>query len=276
VPNKKVLLDLDDNIWDVSPYQDIYRWHGRQEVMHDGKWLWKDGEDDFNIRRNKRRLARDEELFRRADLITVSTPRLEKRLREFNKKVKVVYNALNFDNWKPVKMQKEKFRIGWSGGVSHYIDLMEIKDALTEILNEHKNVKFIIAGSTFDGFTKDMPKDQIEIQPWVDIEAHPFRTALMNLDLAVIPLAKNGFNECKSCIKFYEFASLGIPTIATKFPPYSDEMHRKALTNDFKAKIEHLLHSRIDREEIAEKALKWVRENRDIKKEAKKLYEYIV
>jgi glycosyltransferase involved in cell wall biosynthesis len=276
VPNKKIILDIDDNIWDVSPYADIYRWHGTQEVKHGDKWLWRDGEDDFNIRRNKRRLARDEALFARANLVTVSTPRLEKLLKVFNPNTKVIYNGINFDNWKPYKMEKDKyFRIGWSGGVSHYVDLIEFKDDLEYLMDKHKNLKFVEAGTHFEGITKNLDQDRVEKIPWVDVEAHPYRSALMNLDLAVIPLAKNSFNECKSCVKWYEFSALGVPTIATNIPPYSDEMPEFSTPNNFREAIEELMNAKARRDKMVEYNLNWVVKNRDIKKIAKELHEHI-
>jgi hypothetical protein len=276
VPNKKIIIDLDDNIWDVNPYQDIYRWHGQQEVMHEGKYLWKDGENDFNIRRNKRRLARDEQLFRRANMITVSTKRLEKKLKEFNKNVFTVYNGLNFDNWKPYKMEKDEyFRIGWSGGSSHYVDLIEMKESMERLMDKHKNIKLVLAGAEFKGITKDMDKNRVELLPWVDIEAHPYRSALMNLDLAVIPLADIGFNKYKSCIKWYEFASLKVPTIASKVPPYSDEMSKKELSLNFVKDIEDIMVNKTRRKKMVDKSYKWVTKHRDIKKLSQRLYGYI-
>lgn len=278
VPNKKVIVDLDDNIWDVNPYQDIYRWHGTKEVKHIGdkeEWLWKDGEADFNIRRNKRRLARDESLFKRAELVTVSTPRLQKLVKQYNDNVEVVYNALNFDNWKPYKLEKNEFRIGWAGGVSHYADMMEVKEDVRYILEKYKNAKLVLAGSVFDGFIKDLPKDQVEVLPWVDIEAHPYRTILMNLDLAIIPLAKNEFNSCKSCVKWYEFASIKVPTVATNYPPYADEMPKSALVDNFREKMEVIINSQDYAQKIADESYDWVVKNRDIKKHAKKLYDTI-
>jgi len=279
VPNKKIILDIDDNIWDVNPYAQIYAFHGTHEVMHGDKFLWKDGEGDFNIRRNKRRLLRDEELMRRANLVTVSTPRLKEKLEQFNKNVKVIYNGLNFDNWKPVNINKtEEFRIGWAGGATHYVDLIPLKEDLKYLMNKYKNIKFVIAGMNFEGLTKELPKDRVEILPWVDCEAHPFRTVLMNLDLAIIPLINNEFNVCKSCIKYYEFAVVKVPVLASKVPPYSDELPTEILTTDFRNSIEQIINNRGNgkQEAISENCYNWVKENRDINKIVISLYEYLL
>ena len=278
VPNKKIVLDLDDNIWDVNPYAQIYAFHGTHEVMHGDKFLWKDGEGDFNIRRNKRRLLRDEELLRRADIVTVSTPRLADKIKQFNKNVYVVYNGLNFDNWKPVNINKtDEFRIGWAGGATHYVDLIPLKEDLKYLMNKYKNIKFVIAGMNFEGLTKELPAGRVEILPWVDCEAHPFRTVLMNLDLAIIPLVNNAFNICKSCIKYYEFAAVKVPVLASKVPPYSDELFSENLTTDFRASVEQIINNRGQgkQEAITDNCYNWVRENRDINKIVFSLYEYL-
>jgi hypothetical protein len=55
-----------------------------------------------------------------------------------------VYNGLNFENWKPVEIKKDEFRFGWSGGISHYGDLIEIRDDIEYILKKYPKSKFIM------------------------------------------------------------------------------------------------------------------------------------
>lgn len=242
---KTIVLDFDDDIYDISPYADVYAWHGTSEVEHikeNGEKikLWEDGKAGFDIKRNVEKLKLVEKMCRKVDLITVSTERLKERFLKFNENVKVVPNGLNLDEWKPYPLKKDKyFRIGWSGGSTHYIDLMLIKKPLEKFLKKHKDTKFIVAGQTWKGFTKDMPRDRVEEYGWKDIDAHPYRTALMNLDVAVIPLVANTFNSYKSCIKWYEFSSLGVPCICSNYPPYSDEVVNYLFNNE--KELEELL-----------------------------------
>lgn len=270
--DKTIVLDFDDDIYDISPYADIYSFHGTSEVIHiteDGEKikLWEDGKAGLDIKANIERLEHLENICYKVDLITVSTERLKERFTRFGR-VEVVPNALNLNDWKVYPLKKQPFRIGWTGGSSHYIDLMEIKTTLEKFLAKHKDAKFIIAGQTWKGFTKDMPKNRVEEYSWRDIDAHPFRTALLNLDVAVIPLAHNSFNSYKSCIKWYEFSALGIPCICSNYPPYSDEVK------------EYLYDTQEELYELLEQAYKgklkvdnWVVENRNITDIAQQLFD---
>jgi glycosyltransferase involved in cell wall biosynthesis len=271
-PGKKIIIDNDDFVFNPNPYGDIYQSYGIREVKHGKEWLWKDGESGFNIKNNLARIKEDQELIKRADILTVSTPRLKE---VYGEKSLVVYNALDLSIWKPYKIEKEnksEFRIGWSGGSTHYGDLYTIKNDLEYITKKYPNVKLVISGSTFEAIFKNINPSQLEFKPWIDISGHPYRTILGNIDLAIIPLEKNDFNKYKSCIKWYEYASIGVPTIAVNYPPYSDEMPEIALTNNFREKITELIEAKVKRDKISEYGLNWVRKNRDIQTIAKDLY----
>jgi glycosyltransferase involved in cell wall biosynthesis len=271
-PGKKVIIDNDDYVFNPNPYGDMYQNYGTREVKHGKEWLWKEG-DNFSIKKNVERIKEDLELIKRADVLTVSTPRLKELYKHPN--TKIVYNALDLSIWKPYKIEKEskyEFRIGWSGGATHYGDLYTIKNDLEYITKKYSNVKLVISGTVFPPLYKNINKSQLEFYPWIDISAHPYRTILNTLDLAIIPIEKNEFNKCKSCIKWYEFSSIGVPTIATNYPPYSDELPEIALTSNFREKITELIEAKAKRDKISEYGLNWVRENRDIKKIAKDLY----
>jgi glycosyltransferase involved in cell wall biosynthesis len=51
---------------------------------------------------------------------------------------------------------------------------------------------------------------------WVPFKNYPW--AMAEIGLGVVPLDDNPFNQAKSCLKMMEFASLGVPVIATATP----------------------------------------------------------
>ncbi len=273
--DKKIVLDFDDDLFDITPYDHIYRWHGTQEVNHrDGNGkilpLWKDGENDFDIERNKKRLETTKKLMRKVDLITTTTEKLRSRFLEYNDNVEVVPNALNFNLWKKYPLKKKGLRIGWTGGSTHYADWIEMKDAITNIMKKYPDATLVLAGATWGGIYKDIPRERVEIYPWVDIDAHPFRTALFNLDIAIIPLGDNSFNSYKSCLKWYEFARLGVPCLTSHVSPYKEEMlHKKNCwmydtPEDMESMFDVLANNKKERNDIAKEANKWVTEHRDL------------
>ena len=106
-------------------------------------------------------------------------------------------------------------------------------------------------------------------------EAHGFRTALMNLDIAIVPLEESTFNSNKSCIKFYEFSSLKVPTICSAVPPYSDEVPIELLFDKLYDKIVPLIKSKELRDKVGNITYNWIMKNRDLKKITEDLYNNI-
>jgi len=222
-PPKKVIIDHDDNIFNISPFSPHYSEFGTKEITHNDVKLWEDGKNSFDVERNSNTLHLAKEALRDADGVFATTPLLAEVYSEYNDNVYVLPNCVDFNIWKPVNLVKDdKVRIVWHGGSSHYEDLHEIGAELVNITNKHKNTKVITCGYEFKGIFKDIPSDQYEHHGWVDMAAHPYKQMLLNSDLAVIPLKDNEFNHSKSPIKWIEYSSLGIPCVLKDIPPYSD------------------------------------------------------
>lgn len=266
----RVILDMDDYMFDIDPYSEVYEIHGTKEVKHGDEWLWKDGVN-IDIKKNIELNNNLKAFLKRADILTVSTERLKERYKEYNNNIIVVNNAIDTKDWVvPNFKEHDEFRIGWTGGISHYSDWYEIKDDIERISKEFPQVKFVIGGVKFDGIFKNI--DNIEYWDWVDPSGHGFRTAMMDLDLAIIPLKDSNFNSNKSCIKFYEFSSLKIPTICSNVAPYSDEAPKESLTDNFYETIKYYIENKEKAKEMAEKNYDWVVKNRSQDEISKKLY----
>lgn len=273
-PGCRVVLDLDDDVFNVSPYNDNYEFYGTKEVKHGGQWLWKDGQT-INIKNNQVEMDYIKRFIDRADILTVSTPRLAKRFRHH--RIFVNYNGIDFEEWRKVKIQREnkEFRLGWSGSPSHYIDWANIQGQLAELMKKYEDVKLVLAGAKFDGTVKDIDPKRIEYWPWVTPEAHPFRSALLDLDLAVIPLADDQFNACRSCVKWYEFSALGFPVIASDVPPYKDEMPKDQLFTDLLPIFDRYYKDEKLRRSVADRQYQWVKKHRNQKELSRKLLSHI-
>jgi glycosyltransferase involved in cell wall biosynthesis len=267
------VLDLDDDVFDVSPYNDNYEFFGTKEVKHGSEWLWKNGENGFDANRNQIELDHIQALINRADILTVSTPRLAKKFKHPN--IYINYNGINFEEWHRIEVKRNEFRLGWSGSPSHYVDWALIQDELAELMNKHKDVKLVIAGAKFDGTVKNIDPKRIEYWPWVLPEAHPYRSAVMGLDMAVIPLADNNFNRGRSCVKWYEFSALGVPVIASNVPPYSDEMPKDQLFDKLLPTFEKYYHNKELRQKTADNQYQWVKKHRNQTTLSKALLSYI-
>jgi len=58
-----------------------------------------------------------------------------------------------------------------------------------------------------------------EFYPGVSIASYPARLAALNLDLAIVLLELNDFNECKCNLRIMENGVLGYTNVAADFPP---------------------------------------------------------
>jgi len=267
--DKKLIVDMDDEVWEFNPFTTQYRYWGLKEVDYNGKPLWKDGVNGFDIERNMETVQRAVNMLNAADMITVTTERLKEAMLEFNKNVEVLPNAIDFEKWKKFefKRPKGKMRVGWSGGDTHFLDWASIQDILPKVQKRY-NFNLILQGCRWTGTLKGV---EHEYHPWVDIDAHPLKTNSLQLDVAIIPLEKTRFNEMKSCIKWYEYSALKIPCLVANVPPYSDEIeHMKTglLYNnhkEFDRYLRMLLTDKGLRKKLAENAYQYVVENRNIK-----------
>lgn len=223
---KRFVIDWDDNLFAVSPYNPAYVDHGYKnvKVKISGKdeMLWKDGEKGFDITANKLRIEIFSKCLAMADMVTTTSPILSGMFKQFNKNVKVLKNYLDLSIWNPLLLTKDNtIRIGWQGGSSHFEDWHVIKEAMRDILFSNPNCTLIIMGTCFNGVIDSLPKDQVKIEEWVGIDAYPHKFKSLNLDIGIAPIENNAFNTCKSELKWEEYSSLEIPCVCSGIPPYS-------------------------------------------------------
>lgn len=262
--NKKWVLDIDDNTELINPYSNHYREYGIEEVKHKGKWLWKDGEGEFNLKENRERLLSLLWGLKNANLVTVTTMTLAKYAKKYNKNVSILPNYIDFKHWWPLPFKPNKqLRVGWSGGSSHYEDLFSIKEPLNKLMRKYK-FKFVFIGQGFPGIIDDDNKHLMESHGWIPFKAHSYRSMAMNLDIAIIPLRDMEFNHYKSSIKLYEMSAMKVPSVVVNILPYSPELNNKRAvgykTNkEFYDGLEMLIENKEKRLSVGNSAYQWVK-----------------
>ncbi len=155
-----------------------------------------------------------------ADLVTVSTEPLAEVMRRWNRNVTVLPNCVPASlldappapGWKGLTL-------GWSGGMSHKLDLAEARDPVRQFLRRYPDAGLHIMGHVDPDFCKAMPTERLHITKWVD--SVPDFHELIDFDVALAPLRPSPFNRSKSAIRCLEAAALGIPVIASDFGPYA-------------------------------------------------------
>ena len=272
---KKIVMDLDDNPEMVSPYSAHYMDFGVEEIYDRnlGKWLWKDGEEGFDLEKNRSKLKNMIGDFKRADMITVTTEKLAEYARQYNKNVAVLPNCINPYKWwqLPLKPNK-KLRIALQGGYSHYEDWEMIREPLNQMLRDN-DVTLLMVGYDFSGIIDKDVRHKVEAHDWVHFEAHSYRMMCLNIDIAIIPLDDTPFNHYKSSIKLCEFSAMGVPSIVSNVSPYKEEAGRIPACyftkETFKQHLETLIEDEKLRRNIGNQAREAVLELYDAKKNAK-------
>lgn len=229
---KKVVVDHDDNVFQVSPFSPHYQELGTEEVEYtfeDGRkvQIWSDirntkGGKRIDLEGNRTRLQWLKRCVQQADAVSVTVPELGSVFYEYNQNVLVLPNCLNLRHWERPEFLKKEFRIAWHGGYSHYEDLFILKDVLPVIAKAHENIKFVMLGYMWEALLKEIPEDRFEFHPWVPTMAYPYKMAMLNADMAVIPLADSAFNRCKSQLKWLEYSALKVPCVTSNVHPYID------------------------------------------------------
>lgn len=164
---------------------------------------------------------------RLSDVITVSTGALADQVTDIGKHVRVVPNLLDDSIWQQNRRQqfsdgtREHLVIGYAATSTHRADLDMIGECLARIARQYGcRVHFAFWGIAPPPHLRGMPN--VKWQP-LDKPRYPeFADFMQNqkFDIAIAPLKVNAFNECKSAIKYLEYAWMKVPAIYSKVTPY--------------------------------------------------------
>lgn len=280
-PRAKIVLEYDDNLFDISPMSPHYADHGVEEIditLPGEKMprpLWKNLMN-IDIPKNIERRNETMQAMREADLVTVTTPILAGLMSEYNKNVAVLPNCIDRTRWERLPLRPHLgFRMGWFGGSSHYEDWLLLAETLPQIMRDNPHVKLVLMGVKFDGTLHGIPKERIEFHKWIETPAYPLMAAKLDLDLALIPLQDTPFNRCKSAIKFLEMSSLAVPSVISYVSPYKElatEHNASWIVDNSPASwykgISEMIHDPLLRSKTALEAELMVRRDHDIARNA--------
>lgn len=228
------------------------------------------------------------ETIQKADCVTVTTEKLAEHYRQFNNKVYVLPNYMDFNWWgKPQKTEKasREIRIGWAGSKSHREDLFLLVPVMKKIMEKYDNVRFIYCGfggmssgrgSTEVGYGEDvfreLPVDKREYYLGVPLEFWPIKSKTLGIDIALAPLLDDEFNAGKSNIKYQEYSCNLTPGIYSDTVVYNGTVkHGKTgylakSSEDWIEAIEEYINHPKEAMEMATRAYNDVLKNWDMEK----------
>lgn len=204
-PNKPILSEIDDDIFDVAPYNPA------SADLKPGSHLTQFAIDQF----------------RNSDGLIVSTPYLKDVYSEFNQNIYVASNSIDVQKWDSVPRKKKAgLRIGWVGSGSHSKDLELLDKVFDQVIENNRDTQFVIA-SYFQEELEALPKFLKNrkgvkiVNKWVPILKYPAHVAAQDFDIGLAPLVDNKFNRGKSNLRWLEYSALGIPCVASNVEHFS-------------------------------------------------------
>lgn len=264
---KKVVMDLDDNFWDVLPTNPLY------DTLKEGK------KDRAFI----------STILSFADIITVSTEPLKQKVEEhmknvfgLDKTVIVIPNMNDVNDWKghrAKKLDPNKIVVGYAGSNSHQDDIAMVNKVMVKLMDKYPNLHYQLMGSVKAseiGMFKDFSKDAMMridlINASSTFNMYPKRMSECRWDIVIAPLVDSKFTRCKSHIKFMEYAMHKRPVIASRVYPYFMELKgREVITdevngllvepNEWERALEDLIHNPEKRKRLGENAYNHIVKN---------------
>ena len=155
------------------------------------------------------------------DAVQVSSEGLAQRLAPLARQVLVLPNQL--PNALPPLQQRPPggpVRIGWGGSAGHFDDLAAIAPALVAWLGRQDAVQLeVMADPVFEGLFAAAPAGRFRFLPAGPLE-HYLRW-LEGLHIGLAPLLPSDYNDCRSDVKFLEYASRGVVPVLQRCPTYA-------------------------------------------------------
>lgn len=186
-----------------------------------GKATWVDYDDDFLNMGPHQNGAEDmmsvaafkrfEAIGRLADMVTVSTPKLEDVYSSIAAARPVtVPNAFNDDLYcLPAASNADSKIIVWRGAHGHVFEMQTI----TDLVDSWAGYKFVFIGSVHRDLPKKLPK--VTFYPFMPMADYFVTLKALRPRAVLVPLANTPFNDAKSNCAWIEATHAGAVTIAS-------------------------------------------------------------
>jgi glycosyltransferase involved in cell wall biosynthesis len=192
-PGHKLVYEIDDDLTSIDPTNMVaFVAHG--DVEQDASWA----------------------AIEIAHMVTVTTEPLAEVIRQRNPNVAVIPNHVDARAFDIKRPQRDRVTIGWAGGDSHLRDISMVSQQLQRFFRRNPQIDFHTIGTNFHQICK-LPGRHSGWEP----DLFGYYNSI-DFDIGIAPLAPTVFNRSKSSIKAQEYGALGIPCVASDWPPYSD------------------------------------------------------
>lgn len=269
----KLVVDLDDNIWDVDPSHPFY------------KGDYAPGSENLF---NRTAILLD------SDYVTTTNVYLKNKILEHvgrsRDSITIFHNFIDLTmydhkNIKP-KEETNEIVIGWMGGSSHAKDInkLEFIEALKQIMFKYPNVRFKTTGyypelKALFGFKYQYTLCRSDVNRFIS----EVWTEMGVCDIFVAPLSDSPYSKSKSYIKLLEYGATKRPVVAEEIDPYIEfsglrpkdkGVYLVKTTDQWFNALEKLIVSKDHREDMGGRLYQEVLDNHTIQKNVKKYEDY--
>lgn len=256
----------------------VYRWHEPEVIQltrhakERGLAIVYDNDDDmtaipkdndnyrdYGALAGERAKSQIAKLVQMADLVTVPTPRLVERYREWGAEhVEVIENYVPDAALTVHAPPNGDVVVGWLAGNEHHLDVdrLPLRDAFGRLLDAYEQLRIRTIGVSLK-----LRHERYEHVPRVHFFDLP--GAMAQFDVGIAPLADIPFNRARSDVKLKEYASAGLPWLASPVGPYAAYGEREGgrLVDDgaWFPVLDRLVRSRRERARLRRRARAWAR-----------------
>ena len=204
----KVAYDIDDPIFDA----DTYRANRNLETLDATERAQLLASAELHL-----------DVMRQCDMVTVSTLTMAELVRQRLPVDPWIWpNAVDAESQglarlfegRPLPAEEQTVIAYMSGSRAHDRDFESIAPILAELLAERPFLKLMLVGYVQPPSCLQAHENQLERVPFGNY--HEYFAALARAQIVVVPLLIDGFNECKSAIRFFEASLLALPTVASR------------------------------------------------------------
>jgi len=203
--NKYIMADYDDLIFNPEYAKDTSIFKNNVSSLKQVSYILSSNKKAFDYFNN----------------FIVSTGPLKEHIKQLkpNSRVLILHNSLSefWNNLYPPSSRKDIFNkskrvIGYfSGTNSHRFDFKIVEKSLENILKKNSNISLRIVGH----LKIDNPFLREKVERVDFVPFYEMGSLIKSCDLAIAPLENSVFNNSKSCIKFLEALSVGVPCVAS-------------------------------------------------------------
>jgi glycosyltransferase involved in cell wall biosynthesis len=195
-----------------------------------------------------------------ADVVTTTSQPLARTFRAAGATdVHVVENyvASEFEAAEP-RERSGGLTVGWTAAGEHLHDLRELglRDVFQRLLDAHPHVTVASIGIDLG-----LAHERCRQLGWVPFRELPARVG--TFDVGIAPLVNEPFNQARSNVKLKEYASLGVPWLASPIGPYAGmgerEGGRLVPDDGWFAALDALVRDGRARRKLAKRGRKWAR-----------------